>query len=136
MSIVGKKKLILTAPTVYATFIIVSLPSLLSANVFELTTPPKKYLRQKQQTTPTPKKRWLADHRKKFEYVDSAEDELFDVIANDFNNADFIPTKQLMLLVGRYGDGKIRNLMENVFNYESGKRGYYNGKRVRGFKKR
>ena len=46
MSIVGKKKLILTAPTVYATFIIVSLPSLLSANVFELTTPPKKYLRQ------------------------------------------------------------------------------------------
>ena len=41
MSIVGKKKLILTAPTVYATFIIVSLPSLLSANVFELTNPPK-----------------------------------------------------------------------------------------------
>ena len=40
MSIVGKKKLILTAPTVYATFIIVSLPSLLSANVFELTNPP------------------------------------------------------------------------------------------------
>lgn len=78
----------------------------------------------------------LADHRKKFEYVDSAEDELFDVLENDFNNADFIPTKPLMLLLNQYQDGKIRNLMENVFNYESGKRGYYNGKRVRGFKKR
>ena len=78
----------------------------------------------------------LADHRKKFEYVDSAEDELFDVLENDFNNADFIPTKQLKLLLNHYKDGKIRNLMENVFNYESGQRGYYQGKQVRGFKKR
>lgn len=78
----------------------------------------------------------LENHRKQFEYVDSAEDELFDVLENDFNNADFIPTKPLMLLLNQYKDGKIRNLMENVFDYESGKRGYYNGKRVRGFKKR
>lgn len=78
----------------------------------------------------------LADHRKKFEYVDSAEDELFDILENDFNNADFVPTKQLKFLTDHYKDGKIRNLMENVFNYESGQRGYYQGKQVRGFRKR
>ncbi len=78
----------------------------------------------------------LADHRKKFEYVDSAEDELSDILENDFNNADFIPTKQLKLLTSQYKDGKIRNLMDTVFNYESNKRGYYQGKQVRGFKKR
>lgn len=78
----------------------------------------------------------LGNHRKNFEYVDSAEDELADVLYNDFHNADFIPTHELMLKLYNYKDTKIRNLMENVFNYESGKRGYYNGKRVRGFKKR
>ena len=78
----------------------------------------------------------LENHRKKFEYVDSAEDELADVLYNDFHNADFIPTHELMFKLYKYKDTKIRNLMENVFNYESGKRGYYNGKRVRGFKKR
>ena len=78
----------------------------------------------------------LADHRKKFEYVDSAEDELFDVLENDFNNADFIPTKPLMLLLNQYEDGKIRNLMTNVFNYDGSKRGYYKGKQVHGFRKR
>lgn len=78
----------------------------------------------------------LADHRKKFEYVDSAEDELFDVLENDFNNADFIPTKPLMLLLNQYKDGKIRNLMTNVFNYDGSKRGYYKGKQVHGFRKR
>ena len=78
----------------------------------------------------------LENHRKKFEYVDSAEDELADVLYNDFHNADFIPTHELMFKLCNYKDTKIRNLMENVFNYESGKRGYYNGKRVRGFKKR
>ncbi|GMM13830.1 VapE family protein [Lactobacillus amylovorus subsp. animalium] len=78
----------------------------------------------------------LENHRKNFEYVDSAEDELADVLYNDFHNADFIPTHELMLKLYNYKDTKIRNLMENVFNYESGKRGYYNGKRVRGFKKR
>ena len=78
----------------------------------------------------------LADHRKKFEYVDSAEDELFDVLENDFNNADFIPTKPLMLLLNQYQDGKIRNLMTNVFNYDGSKRGYYKGKQVHGFRKR
>lgn len=78
----------------------------------------------------------LENHRKNFEYVDSAEDELADVLYNDFHNADFIPTHELMFKLYKYKDTKIRNLMENVFNYESGKRGYYNGKRVRGFKKR
>lgn len=78
----------------------------------------------------------LANHRKQFEYVDSAEDELADVLYNDFHNADFIPTHELMFKLYNYKDTKIRNLMENVFNYESGKRGYYNGKQVRGFKKR
>lgn len=78
----------------------------------------------------------LENHRKKFEYVDSAEDELADALYNDFHNADFIPTHELMFKLGNYKDTKIRNLMENVFNYESGKRGYYNGKQVRGFKKR
>lgn len=78
----------------------------------------------------------LADHRKKFEYVDSAEDELFDVLENDFNNADFIPTKPLMLLLNQYQDGKIRYLMTNVFNYDGSKRGYYKGKQVHGFRKR
>lgn len=78
----------------------------------------------------------LENHRKNFEYVDSAEDELADVLYNDFHDADFIPTHELMFKLGQYKDTKIRNLMENVFNYESGKRGYYNGKQVRGFKKR
>ena len=78
----------------------------------------------------------LENHRKQFEYVDSAEDELADVLYNDFHDADFIPTHELMFKLYQYKDTKIRNLMENVFNYESGKRGYYNGKRVRGFKKR
>ena len=78
----------------------------------------------------------LENHRKQFEYVDSAEDELADVLTNDFHDADFIPTHELKLKLYQYKDTKIRNLMENVFNYESGKRGYYNGKRVRGFKKR
>ena len=78
----------------------------------------------------------LENHRKKFEYVDSAEDELADVLTNDFHDADFIPTHELKLKLYQYKDTKIRNLMENVFNYESGKRGYYNGKQVRGFKKR
>ena len=78
----------------------------------------------------------LENHRKNFEYVDSAEDELADVLDNDFHNADFIPTHELMLKLYNYKDTKIRNLMENVFNYESGKRGYYKGKQVRGFRKR
>lgn len=78
----------------------------------------------------------LANHRKQFEYVDSAEDELADILYNDFHDADFIPTHELMFKLYNYNDTKIRNLMENVFNYESGKRGYYNGKQVRGFKKR
>ena len=78
----------------------------------------------------------LENHRKNFEYVDSAEDELADVLYNDFHDAEFIPTHDLMLKLYNYKDTKIRNLMENVFNYESGKRGYYNGKQVRGFKKR
>lgn len=78
----------------------------------------------------------LENHRKNFEYVDSAEDELADVLTNDFHDADFIPTHELKLKLYQYKDTKIRNLMENVFNYESGKRGYYNGKQVRGFKKR
>ena len=78
----------------------------------------------------------LENHRKNFEYVDSAEDELADVLYNDFHDAEFIPTHDLMLKLYNYKDTKIRNLMENVFNYESGKRGYYNGKHVRGFKKR
>lgn len=78
----------------------------------------------------------LENHRKQFEYVDSAEDELADVLYNDFHDANFIPTHELMFKLYKYKDTKIRNLMENVFNYESGKRGYYNGKRVRGFKKR
>lgn len=78
----------------------------------------------------------LENHRKNFEYVDSAEDELADVLYNDFHDAEFIPTHELMLKLYNYNDTKIRNLMENVFNYDSGKRGYYNGKQVRGFKKR
>ena len=78
----------------------------------------------------------LENHRKKFEYVDSAEDELADVLYNDFHDADFIPTHELMDKLYKYNDTKIRNLMDNVFNYESKKRGYYNGKQVRGFKKR
>lgn len=78
----------------------------------------------------------LENHRKNFEYVDSAEDELADVLYNVFHDAEFIPTHELKLKLCQYKDTKIRNLMENVFNYESGKRGYYNGKRVRGFKKR
>lgn len=78
----------------------------------------------------------LENHRKNFEYVDSAEDELADVLYNDFHDAEFIPTHELMLKLYNYKDTKIRNLMENVFNYDSGKRGYYNGKQVRGFKKR
>lgn len=78
----------------------------------------------------------LENHRKQFEYVDSAEDELADVLYNDFHNADFIPTHELMDKLYKYNDTKIRNLMDNVFNYESKKRGYYNGKQVRGFKKR
>ena len=78
----------------------------------------------------------LENHRKQFEYVDSAEDELADVLYNDFHDADFIPTHELMFKLYKYNDTKIRNLMENVFNYESRKRGYYNGKQVRGFKKR
>lgn len=78
----------------------------------------------------------LENHRKNFEYVDSAEDELADVLYNDFHDAEFIPTHELKLKLYQYKDTKIRNLMENVFNYESGKRGYYNGKQVRGFKKR
>ena len=78
----------------------------------------------------------LENHRKNFEYVDSAEDELADVLTNDFHDADFIPTHELMFKLCKYNDTKIRNLMDNVFNYESKKRGYYNGKQVRGFKKR
>ena len=78
----------------------------------------------------------LENHRKQFEYVDSAEDELADVLYNDFHDADFIPTHELMDKLYKYNDTKIRNLMDNVFNYESKKRGYYNGKQVRGFKKR
>ena len=78
----------------------------------------------------------LENHRKKFEYVDSAEDELADVLYNEFHDADFIPTHELMDKLYKYNDTKIRNLMDNVFNYESKKRGYYNGKQVRGFKKR
>ena len=78
----------------------------------------------------------LENHRKQFEYVDSAEDELADVLTNDFHDADFIPTHELMFKLYKYNDTKIRNLMDNVFNYESKKRGYYNGKQVRGFKKR
>ena len=78
----------------------------------------------------------LENHRKQFEYVDSAEDELADVLYNDFHNADFIPTHELMDKLYKYNDTKIRNLMDNVFNYEGRKRGYYNGKQVRGFKKR
>lgn len=78
----------------------------------------------------------LENHRKQFEYVDSAEDELADVLYNDFHDADFIPTHELMDKLYKYNDTKIRDLMDNVFNYESKKRGYYNGKQVRGFKKR
>ena len=78
----------------------------------------------------------LENQRKEFDYVDNPEDELADVLYNDFHDADFIPTHELMFKLYQYKDTKIRNLMENVFNYESGKRGYYNGKRVRGFKKR
>ena len=78
----------------------------------------------------------LENHRKQFEYVDSAEDELADVLYNEFHDADFIPTHELMDKLYKYNDTKIRNLMDNVFNYESKKRGYYNGKQVRGFKKR
>ena len=48
--------------------------------------------------------------------------------------ADAITASETSILVGEMA--KIRNLMENVFNYESGKRGYYKGKQVHGFRKR
>lgn len=78
----------------------------------------------------------LENQRKKFEYVDGAEDELADVLYNDFHNAEFIPTHHLMLKLQLYPDKKIRYLMENVFNYEGRKKGYWNGQELRGFKKR
>lgn len=78
----------------------------------------------------------LENQRKKFEYVDGAEDELADVLYNDFHDAEFIPTHHLMLKLPLYPDKKIRYLMENVFNYEGRKKGYWNGQELRGFKKR
>lgn len=78
----------------------------------------------------------LENHRKKFEYVDSAEEELADTLENDFHNADFIPTHELLLKLPLYKDKKIRYLMENVFNYKGNQREYINGKQVRGFRKK
>lgn len=78
----------------------------------------------------------LENHRKNFEYVDGAEEELADVLYNDFHDAEFIPTHDLMLKLPLYQDKKIRYLMENVFNYKGNQKKYINGKQVRGFKKR
>lgn len=78
----------------------------------------------------------LENHRKNFEYVDGAEEELADVLYNDFHNAEFIPTHDLMLKLPLYKDKKIRYLMENVFNYKGNQKKYINGKQVRGFRKK
>lgn len=78
----------------------------------------------------------LENHRKNFEYVDGAEEELADVLYNDFHNAEFIPTHDLMFKLPLYQDKKIRYLMENVFNYKGNQKKYINGKQVRGFRKK
>lgn len=78
----------------------------------------------------------LENHRKNFEYVDGAEEELADVLYNDFYDAEFIPTHNLMLKLPLYPDKKIRYLMENVFNYKGNQKKYINGKQVRGFRKK
>lgn len=78
----------------------------------------------------------LENHRKNFEYVDGAEEELADVLYNNFHNAEFIPTHDLMFKLPLYQDKKIRYLMENVFNYKGNQKKYINGKQVRGFKKK
>lgn len=78
----------------------------------------------------------LENQRKKFEYVDGAEEELADVLYNDFHDAEFIPTHNLMLKLPLYPDKKIRYLMENVFNYKGNQKKYINGKQVRGFRKK
>lgn len=78
----------------------------------------------------------LENHRKNFEYVDGAEEELADVLYNDFHNAEFISTHDLMLKLPLYKDKKIRYLMENVFNYKGNQKKYINGKQVRGFRKK
>lgn len=78
----------------------------------------------------------LENHRKNFEYVDGAEEELADVLYNNFHNAEFIPTHDLMLKLPLYQDKKIRYLMENVFNYKGNQKKYINGKQVRGFRKK
>ncbi|HJF20491.1 MAG TPA: virulence-associated E family protein [Enterococcus columbae] len=78
----------------------------------------------------------LENHRKNFEYVDGAEEELADTLENDFHNADFIPTHELLLKLSLYKDKKIRYLMENVFNYKGNQKKYINGKQVRGFRKK
>lgn len=78
----------------------------------------------------------LENHRKNFEYVDGAEEELADVLYNDFHDAEFIPTHDLMLKLPLYQDKKIRYLMENVFNYKGNQKKYINGKQVRGFRKK
>ncbi len=78
----------------------------------------------------------LENHRKNFEYVDGAEEELADVLYNDFHNAEFISTHDLMFKLPLYQDKKIRYLMENVFNYKGNQKKYINGKQVRGFRKK
>lgn len=78
----------------------------------------------------------LESHRKEFEYVDGAEEELADILYNDFHNAEFIPTHELMFKLPLYQDKKIRYLMENVFNYKGNQRGYVNGKQKYGYKKK
>ena len=78
----------------------------------------------------------LENHRKNFEYVDGAEEELADVLYNDFHDAEFIPTHDLMFKLPLYQDKKIRYLMENVFNYKGNQKKYINGKQVRGFRKK
>lgn len=78
----------------------------------------------------------LENHRKNFEYVDGAEEELADVLYNDFRDAEFISTHDLMFKLPLYQDKKIRYLMENVFNYKGNQKKYINGKQVRGFRKK
>lgn len=78
----------------------------------------------------------LENHRKNFEYVDGAEEELADVLYNNFHNAEFIPTHDLMFKLPLYPDKKIRYLMENVFNYKGSQREYVNGKQKYGYKKK
>lgn len=64
------------------------------------------------------------------------KEELADVLYNNFHNAEFIPTHDLMLKLPLYKDKKIRYLMENVFNYKGNQRGYVNGKQKYGYKKK